>query len=46
MGGDLGGTGETVPSKFEVWGTASVIGCVSKYEVNKNGVMEEFLFTK
>jgi len=54
MGGDLGGTGGTVPKNFEVGGRpmhpspniwrSSVIGSVAKYEQTKKGVKEEIFF--
>jgi len=54
MGGDLGGTGGTVPQKHFRWRTAhvsvspnisrsSIIGCVRNYELSKKGVIKEFI---
>ena len=56
MGGNLGGTGKTVPQKCEVGDgpcicppnilRSSVIGCAAKYELTKTGVMKECFVLK
>jgi len=47
MGGDLGGTGETVPPKFEVGDGPCIrhpqyfVGCARMHEQSKKGVINE-----